>query len=245
MQVEVKKKEIAKRLQAKINALQGFGKTSGGLEKDRLQPFSEAFPNHIFPIAAVHEFVSYEPAHAASTSGFITALTGKIMKSGDICLWIGNEKKTFAPGVKHFGIDPDQIIFINTPKPRDMLWIIEEALKCESLAVVIGEIRELGFTESRRLMLAVERSGVTGFIHRYCPSCENAVACTTRWKITPLASTIDDDLPGVGHSCWDVQLLKVKNGKPDSWQVSWSGGCFLPLTDKKLLIPSIPERHAG
>ena len=38
-----------------------------------------------------------------------------------------------------------------------MLWVIEEALKCEGLAAVIGEIKELSFTQSRRLQLAVEK----------------------------------------------------------------------------------------
>jgi len=219
-------------LQAKINAMQGFGKPSGEPEPKGLAPFNAAFPDGAFPIGKVHEFISYEPADAASTSGFITALTGKFIKDGGLCLWISNERKIFPPGLKHFGLEPDRVVFINTTKKQDLLWIIEEALKCDALTAVVGELKELGFTESRRLQLAVENSGVNGFIHRYQPRAENAVACTTRWKITSIPSTLADDLPGVGHSCWDVQLLKVKNGKPDSWQIHWDKGQFIPMTDK-------------
>lgn len=99
--------------------------------------------------------------------------------------------------------------------------------------------------ESRRFQLAVEHSGVTGFIHRFCPRVENATACTARWKITPLPTTAIDDLPGVGHSNWEVQLLKVKNGRPASWNITFSGGRFLENFEKQTAIQTNHERNAG
>ena len=245
MQAEVNKKEMAKKLQAKINEIQGLGKLSSEPAKKGLAPFDAAFPDHVFPTGAIHEFISYEPAEAASTNGFISALVGKFMKTGGLCLWIGSERKVFPSGLKYFGIEPDRIVFINISKLKDVLWTIEEALKCEALTAVVGEIGELSFTDSRRLQLAVEHSGVSGFIHRYRPHTENAVACTTRWRITPLISTPYDGLPGVGHSSWDVQLLKVRNGRPNSWQISWSGGCFLSLVNREFSLSSLLERHTG
>jgi len=244
MQPEPNKKSIASLLQAKINAMQGLGKLSQQAINPGFAPFNAAFPESTFPVGALHEFVSYEPAHAASTTGFMTALVGKIMHNGGLCLWISTERKIFPVGLTHFGIAPDRIIFITIPKQKDKLWVIEEALKCEALSVVIGEMKELSFTESRRLQLAIERSGVTGFIHRHALRFENSVACTARWKITPLPSTNKDDLPGVGYSCWNVQLLKVKNGRPDAWKITWMANRFTPSGEQSVSIPSL-ERYAG
>ncbi len=244
MQAQADKIALARKLQANINMMQGLGKISGEPVKGNFAPFTSAFPGHVFPMGTVHEFISYEPAEAASTNGFVTALAGKFMKEGALCLWIGNQRKVFPCGLKHFGFEPDRIVFINAAKQKDALWIIEEALKCEALTAVIGEIKELSFTESRRLQLAVERSGVNCFIHRHRPFKENSVACTTRWKIAPLPGIVENGLPGVGYSCWDVQLLKVRNGKPDSWQVSWTDNMFVPLGHKDLLNLSPTERHA-
>lgn len=244
MKTEAEKRELVKMFQSKINAMQSLGRVSSEVATDNFFPFSEAFPNHTFPTGALHEFSSYEAVSAASTGGFIATLTGKLAKNDGICLWVSREKKVFPPGLKQFGLAPDRIIFITTSNQKEMLWIIEEALKCESLTAVIGEIKQLTFTESRKLQLAVERSGVTGFIHRFMPSGENAVACTARWKITPLQSSFDDDLPGVGHPYWDIQLLKVKNGKPDSWQIGWQNGQFQTFSKENNPI-SINERHAG
>ena len=240
----IEKRALAKELQAKINAIQGLGKLSGEPAIAQLSPFNSAFPSGSFPIGVIHEFVSYEPAHAASTNGFITAIAAKIIKEGGLCLWVGSKKDIFPLGVKHFGLEPDRIVFIHTQKHKDKLWIIEEALKCDALSIVISEMTALSFTESRRFQLAVERSGVTGFIHRFAPVVENAVACTTRWKIIPIPSHAIDGLPGIGSIAWDVQLLKVKNGRPNSWQVSWMNQRFIPISKQNISIP-LYERHTG
>lgn len=236
---------IARQLQSSINAVQGMGKITHEPAQTGLAPFTAAFPANVFPLGAVHEFISYEASAAAATTGFITAVAGKLAKEGGLSLWVAGGRKIFPAGLRQFGLEPDRIVFISTTRPKEALWIMEEALKCEALTAVIGEVRELGFTDSRRLQLAVENSGVTGFIHRYCPKAENAVACTTRWKITALPSSIEQGLPGVGHSSWDVQLLKVRNGKPHAWQVSWLGNSFRQFTDKHLALPINNERQTG
>jgi protein ImuA len=241
----VEKLELARQLQAKINAMQGLGKLSNEPAVKGLATFAAAFPGNIFPTGAIHEFISYEATNAASTNGFITAVMGKLIKEGGLCLWVGNSRKIFPPGIKHFGMEPDRLVFINAPRIKDILWIIEEALKCEALTAVAGEVKELSFTDSRRLQLAVENSGVTGFIHRNCPRKENAVACTTRWKISTLPSLTKDNLPGVGNSSWHVELEKVRNGRPHSWQVSWTDKSFMPLAYKHFAMPLLNERHTG
>jgi protein ImuA len=91
----------------------------------------------------------------------------------------------------------------------------------------------LGFTESRRLQLAVEKSGVTGFIHRHNPKAESSSACTTRWKIRPTQSLSQDGLPGVTHAAWNVELLKVRNGLPGSWQIGWFGNRFTSMENRR------------
>lgn len=244
MQAQSTKKEVVKQLQAQINAMQGLGKTADVTAQRGFAPFASAFPDKIFPTGAIHEFISYEPGEAASTSAFITALTGKFIKSGGLCLWICPQRKIFPPALKHFGLVSDRIVFIEVPNVKNALWTIEEALKCDMLTAVIGEIKEMGFTESRRLQLAVERSGVTGFIHRHRPRTENATACTARWKVSPLPSLAPDNLPGVGYSSWDIQLLKIRNGRPNSWKITWSDNEFISLETERPVI-ALPERHAG
>lgn len=245
MQVDAKKIEIARQLQARIDAMQGLGNTLKEEAVSGLYPFADAFPGQVFPRGATHEFISYTKADAASTAAFITALAGKFMKEGGLCLWIGSGGKVFPAGLKPFGLEPDRVVFVDPPSVQLALWAFEEALKCKALSAVVGEIRELGFTESRRLQLAVERSGVSGFIHRHCPQLVNPVACTTRWEVRSLPGMAGDALPGVDFNYWDVRLLKVRNGKPHSWQVRWSDRDFVRMEERHSNLSWLPGRNAG
>lgn len=199
-----------------------------------LEPVESAFPNGVFPRGAVHEFLTEEPEHAAACGGFLGGLLQELMRQGGICLWISTGRSLFPPSLKTFGVHPDRIIFIDLKREKDLLWAMEEALKCGSLAAVIAEVGEISFTESRRLQLVVEKSRVTGFILRKNTKKLSATACVARWKITPLPSELEDGMPGVGFPRWNVELLKVRNGNPGAWKIEWQAGSFRPLIYKKV-----------
>ena len=105
------------------------------------------------------------------------------------------------------------------------------ALKCGGVAAVIAELREITFAQSRRLQLAVEESKVTGFILRNDLQKLSTTTCVARWQVTPIPSVLEEGMPGVGHPRWQVDLLRVRNGSPGSWQLEWSPGGFLPVEE--------------
>jgi protein ImuA len=234
------KTEIIRQLQKDVLSLQGFKAACG---EQRLQTglglIEKAFPYERFPTGAIHELLSYAPEQAAATNGFLSALAGRFLQAGGHCLWVGTKRTVFPPALAFFGIAPEQVIFIDTVREKEALWAFEEALKCEALAVVVGEWSELSFAQSRRLQLAVEESHVTGFIHRYSPRSENTTACVSRWKITPLAGSIEAGMPGVGFPCWHVALSKVRNGRPGAWDIEWSENTFKQLTPQQTTTPQI------
>lgn len=185
----------------------------------------EHLPQGSFPLGAVHEFVCNGKESIASTEGFVSALLSTMMNMNTITVWISSNNTLFSPALKLFGIDPDRIIFIQLYKEKELLWAMEEALKCNGLSAVVCELQELSFTSSRRFQLAVEQSAVTGFILRINPRKLVPTACVSRWQISSLASEATD-LPGVGFPKWNIELLKIRNGKPGAWQVEWAAGKF-------------------
>ena len=181
-----------------------------------------SFPNQSFPLAAVHDFISHTPEEQSATSAFVSCITGKLMRRGGVCAWISAMRHIFPAALSSFGIRPDKVIFIDVKKPQDALWVMEEALKCKQFCAVVGDIRKLDLTASRRLQLAVEHSRVTGFLLRHQPEGASPLATVSRWHVTPLASETEDGLPGVGFPRWRVELSKIRNGKPGSWEIEWS-----------------------
>ncbi len=212
-----------------ILRLEGFNSSSNAILDVGLGPLKDAFPNGSFPLGAVHEFLSARAEDSASTGGFISGLLASLMGNGGTVLWISSSRTLFPPALKNFGLEPDRFIFIDLQKEKEVMWAMEEALKCEALSAVVGEIREIDFTASRRLQLAVEQSRVTGFILRNKYRNLNTTACVSRWKITPLSSESVDELPGIGFPKWKVELVRMRNGKSSVWDIQWVEGRFLPV----------------
>jgi protein ImuA len=238
------KADIIARLKKDILPLQGFKTVLSNTDiNEAIGIIRNAFPNNRFPLGAMHEFISENTENAAVTASFTATILSSLMANGGVALWIGTCDSIFPPALKSFGITPDKIIFIHLQKEKEILWVIEEALKCESLSAVIAQINNVSFTASRRLQLAVEQSGVTGFILRQNPHNINTIACIARWRITSLSS-IADDMPGVGFPCWNVELLKVRNGKPSSWQIECVAG-RLRHVNRVASIPELIKKKTG
>ena len=227
---QIGKKAIFDQLQQDILSLQGFRQLpTASASAIGFGPMNDAFPNHHFPLAATHEFITHDAGSLAATTGFIAGIMGSLMQKGAAGLWISCSRILFPPALKTFGIDPQRIIFVDLRNEKDVLWVIEEGLKCTGIAGVVGDIRTISFTSSRRFQLAAEQSKVTGFIITH-PLKNTINACTSRWQITSLPANAEENIPGIAHPRWKVELLKIRNGKPGTWIAEWTSSGFV-ITD--------------
>lgn len=238
------KKETISRLQQDILRWQGFAlPATGGAKRIGLGPLEDAFPNGVFPTGTIHEMLCPTQEQAAATSGLLSGLLAILMRQGGVCIWISTGHRLFPAAMEGFEVAADRLVFIDVPREKDILWAMEEALKCEGLAAVVVEVSEISFAQSQRLQLVVERSKVTGFVMRNNLKKLSTSLCAARWQIVPLPSKLKDGLPGVGYPRWQVDLLKVRNGNPGSWQLEWTADGFTSLGETVTEI--ITTRQVG
>jgi protein ImuA len=234
-------KDIISKLRQDILQWEGYKPPASGLGSlVGLGPLESAFPNGVFPVAAVHEVVCASGEQAAAGGGLVTGILSVLMQQGGIGVWIGRSGHLFAPALSAFGVEPHKVIFISLNKDKEALWVMEEALKCSGLKAVVCEVRELDFKQSQRLQLAVEQSRVTGFVMRNADKL-GSTSCAARWQVTSLPSAELGGLPGPGFPRWQVELLKVRNGQPGKWVLEWQDGRFVPV--KEMMV--LKERQAG
>lgn len=233
--------DILAQLRQEVLTLQGFKTpTLEVADPIGLGRINAAFPNGVFPRAALHEFLCRAPESMAAAGGFIAGLLAALLRGGGTALWIGRRRTLYPPALQAFGIDPAQVLFVDNVREKDLPWALDEAVKCKALGAVVGELRDLSFTDSRRFQLAIEGSGVPLFVLR--PGARagaNTAVC--RWQIAPLASEAPDGLPGPGHPRWRVRLLKVRNGQPGSWDVEWAARRFRVLP-RLALLPTLQQK---
>jgi len=245
-QTKTFKEAAIAQLQMDILPLQGFKTLSTDNSINiGFRPIENAFPNAKFPAGCTHEFLTTSNEDLASTNGFLAVLLSKLMQFDGAAIWISSSRTLFPASLKRFGIQPDKIIFIDLKNESDLLYATEESLKCQRIAVVIAELKHIAFKESRRLQLAAEQSRVTGFLIRHQPKILNTIACVSRWRIRSLPSELVDGMPGVGFPRWNVELLKVRNGKPGSWKIEWSANQFHQIEEDIYSIQMNEKRKTG
>lgn len=243
---QVAKNKIIEELRASILSMQGYKASSSTQQNiSGLQLFASAFPNQRFPLQGIHEFISDRPEKTAASTGFISGILSSLMKDGKPCIWISASRKFFLPAVKRFSIQAASMIFIDLQNEKELLWVTEEALKCEGLAAVVSEIPDINFATSRRFQLVIEKSKTTALFLRENPKSLSNTTCLARWQISPLPSVLPEGMPGVGQPSWRAELLKVRNGLGGSFDICWSGETFEPLQKENTRILALHELQAG
>ena len=180
---------------------------------------------------------------STASSAFIAGLLSSGIRKGQNIVWVSGSQKIFPPALKWFGISPQQVLFLQVKKEKDISWAIQEALKCSSLAAVVGELPEMTLTTSRRFQLTIEEAGVGCFLLRAKPK-NLLTTAVSRWHIQPLHSVVDDGFPGIGHPRWQVKLLKARNGRPGAWDIEWFNGGFRYVS-RLAVIHKVVQKQTG
>lgn len=223
-----KKADILASLRQEIRKLEGFKTVSSSASmRFGIPEIDDCFPDKSMPLGTTHEFISDTVEDLAVTTGFITAVLSKIEQKNSTIVWVSKSKSLYAPGLVSLGINPDRILFFHVHNDKQALWVIEEALRTKGVMAVVGEIGNADLTATRRLQLAVEKSGTTGFLLRINQQQqEQTSVCVTRWNVKPLPSEEKNNLPGVGNPRWSIELSKVRHGRTGKWEIEWSDSQF-------------------
>jgi len=114
-----------------------------------------------------------------------------------------------------------RIIHVVAEKAEDVLFALEEGLRCRDLAFVIGELagnpRRLNFTASRRLSLAAERHGVPLWLVRV-DAAHDLSSARMRWDVRSAPSATprwNGAAPGI--PCWHGELFRSRSHVPGHW----------------------------
>ncbi len=175
------------------------------------------------PSGVLHEIFADTPPEAGTTLGFSLAQARPLLsreRPAVIILQLAKDGLElgvpYGPGLKSFGIDPAAIVLARMDDPIDLLWSMEEAIACRSVAAVIADIatpiKALDFTASRRLSLRAAASGCSAFLIRYRRDRE-ASAARFRWRLGSILSQPPPfDAHAPGRPRWRVTLEKGSLG---------------------------------
>ena len=187
---------------------------------------------------ALHEIAASAEAHSAAATGFALGLSSSWPgEKGRSLLWITEDMARAESGAPHgagldaFGLAPERLVTVSVTHRRDLLWGMEEALRCRAVGVVIGEMRagKIDAIAVRRLSLAAAESGALALLLRAAPPADSSTAAT-RWIVGAASSFV---IPG--RECnertrndeeirprFAAHLVRNRRGPVGSWILEWS-----------------------
>jgi protein ImuA len=145
---------------------------------------------------------------------------------GNTIVWIAEDMALAESGAPHgagldtFGLAPERLVTVSVAHRRDLLWAMEETLRCRTINTVIGEMRvgRLDGTAVRRLSLAAAKSGAVALLLRAVPPIDASTAAT-RWIVGAAPSAFTH---GPGTPRFAAQLVRNRRGPTGLWILEWS-----------------------
>ena len=224
-------------LKAKIAALE-----AGGREDSASLPFGDPridgrLPGGGLPLGRWHELTAegMEVETAAAPAAFAACLAAPLAKKGE-AVWVVRRDDLWAPGLAGLGFPPEKLIQVCARDEADALAVMEDALATVGVAAVFGEVETVDLTAGRRLQLACEKLGSTGFLIRRRPYGGQArrelagSAAATRWRVASAPSETPAGEYGLGAPRWRVELERCRGGRTGAWILeaqsaySWEAG---------------------
>lgn len=114
-----------------------------------------------------------------------------------------------------------RLIHVAVKTAEDLLFALEEGVRCRDLAFVIGELagnpRVLDFTASRRLSLAAEKHGVPLYLVRL-DAARDLSSARMRWQVRSAPSLEPRWNPAApGPPAWHAELFRARAHPPGEW----------------------------
>ncbi len=175
---------------------------------------------------ALHEFAAATASLGddAAVTLFIAGVAARFAVAADArIIWAVSRFDLYAPGLEQAGLPPSRIVFAQGRDDKEVLALVEDALRHGTVAAVVAEVNRADMIATRRLQLAAEAGGTPALLLRrwrrrgVCPLGEMSAA-TTRWRIG-CAPSVPLPFSGVGRARWTVDLVRQRNGDPFSLMI--------------------------
>ena len=178
------------------------------------------------PAMMPHTLSEVFPTHPTDASAVGFALS-QLPRTNAPILWVQDRlsrKEAGHPALA--GMPADRpVIMVALSRAADVLWAMEDGLRCRGLGAVIGEVwgdpPALDFTATERLAMRAEAADVACWLLRRAAS-PDLSAARDRWRVASLPSAPHPhDAQAPGAARWSLDLFRSRRVKPGQWVATY------------------------
>ena len=196
-------------LRAQISALEGFPNLVTGAVSEAASLgvicIDSCLPWGGLTAGGLHEISAENSAAPGAAIGFATFCLGRLAlnRPGPI-LWVSLSDELYPPGLAGRVLPTARLLLVRPARSAELLWSLEQILRCKAVAAVLGDVHGLDFRAARRLSLASRASGVPALLFNRGA---DAAVSLTRWRV---AAAPSDSKVGVGAWRWRLTLVRCR-----------------------------------
>ncbi len=225
-------------MRAQIAAFEAGGRSRSGVLPFGAPAVDCCLPGGGLPLGRWHEILGQgmEVETSAAPTAFAALMAAPLARRGE-AVWVLRRDDLFAPGLVGLGFPSDRLIQVCARDEAEALAVMEDALATLGVTAVFAEVEAVGLTAGRRLQLACEKLGATGFVIRRRPYGGQArreasgSAAATRWNVLPAPSETPAGEFGLGPPRYRVELERCRGGRTGSWLFEAAGAYSLEARD--------------
>jgi len=223
-------------LAAEIAAIESGGRAESGVLAFGDDSLDGKLPGGL-PLGRWHEVTGagLEAETSAAPAAFAALMAAPLARRGE-AVWVLRRDDLWAPGLAGLGFPPERLIQVCARDEAETLAVMEDALATVGVSAVFGEVEAVDLTAGRRLQLACEKRGATGFVIKRRPyggtakkEAAGSIA-TTRWRVASAPSAPAEGDFGLGAPRFSVELERCRGGRTGAWILeaceaySWEAG---------------------
>ncbi len=153
------------------------------------QLLDDILPEKGWPVGALVDFIlpqyQKQVLHGIGELRLVLPAMCQLHVQDKWLLWVDPPYIPYAPALQSAGLNLDRLSLIqNKISHQNKVWVVEKALRTAGCGMVLCWVDALTIAESRRLQLAAEQSGATGFLFQK-KTVATSVA-SLRLKLNPL-----------------------------------------------------------
>jgi len=127
---------------------------------------------------------------------------------------IDHQKTFYPPTAAALGLDLQRLLVIQPKNHADVIWALDQTLRCPRIAAVWSDLPRLNAKDARRLQLAAEEGGSLGIFTRPLTARGQPSWADVQIQVEPLPSSPSSSRHQ-HHRRWRMKLLRCRGSQPD------------------------------
>lgn len=180
------KADVLSTLRTQLRRVESARRPKSQAISSGVQPLDDLLPQAGYPPGSLVEWIDCGRAAGAHWLALRGAVAAHRHSGGKVVI-VDTEQTFYPPAAIAAGLPAAAIVLLRPQSREDLIWALDQSLRCSAVAAVWGQLANLPDNDARRLQLAAEAGGTLGMLLRPPSAIRQPSWAEVRWQVRGVA----------------------------------------------------------